>query len=692
MDCPGEGQRCRLDGALWVFGKDRSGGSGHATWRSVDGIQWEPVETGAGVFSQADAVVHQDSLFLYTQSGEQPRPMRRYGAARAGVDSLQGIRYVLDQSPGTMPDSAPLDPKTYVISEPLPPGDYWLHVGMVDSLGHLGAVAHRAIHVLPVAEPTVAIDGSTSFSQIPGNAMNISLVNQERLPEATDYFGLHSAPGGDADTAVSNSDFTLPCVAEGTYWLVAQSVDMYGIASERFEQEISVGPPATLSGPTMHFAGLDPETEDKVHVYAPEGRDIWMSPARLGGDIAYTVIDHRYGLPTDFSEATPVPATGFPLPLLEVGRHYFHAITLDNCNLPSEESVLSALVVQGPPPYVEVFRSDTTGSIILNLGWNELRTGVMDVRYVIDQEPDTDPAMDSTAFFGSEIEIPAPDEVSWQFYVHLAEVEGPQHLSRTSHFLMRNDESGLVIVQGPYYTEGVPYYYVDTPGAEHVSINPAFMRVLPLVDGAKRNVLVSATSLGRHKIQVASAPDGPVYLEFPLGSIGAASGWLPATGPTATAYIDHTPPALLVEGPSGESAVSDPLVFRLSAPDADDLFMPPRVFSLVQISFKDTFGQAYGANGIRCLDHHLHGCRAIRDGAPAGPHVRSQYTSHVVYRLRRIRLGWQLHARFQQRLAGLCVGGSRSDDCSAGRIEVQQGSCKLHPPAQQTHCEHAGCK
>lgn len=581
-----EAEVVAYDNALWIFGGEGPATTYHDAWRSTDGILWELVETGVGPFSRAEAVVHQDSLFLLTENGNQPRPVRRYGAARAGLDSLQGMRFVFDQSPDTLPDSAALDSNTYLISEPLPPGDYWLHVGMVDSLGQLGTVAHRAIRVQPVAEPTVAIDSSTDFSQIPGNALNISLDNHQRLPDATTYFGFHATPGGDADTALSSLDFTLPCVAEGTYWLVAQSVDMYGIASERFEQEITVGPPAALPGPTMHFEGLDPKTEDKVHVYAPEGREVKMYPHRLSTDTAYLIVDQRYGLATDFSEATPVPATGFPVPLLDVGRHYFHAITLDNCDLPSEESVLSALVLQGSPRYVGVERPDPDGPVILNLAWDDFDPRPLDIRYVIDNDPNTDPTMDSTAFFGKSFEIPVPDEASWEFYVHVAEVEGPNHLSETSHFLLRSDETGFVAVQGPYYDRADLKYYVFTPGAQHVGINPTFMRVLPLVDGVKRKVTIGHTYSNVTSIRVARTPDGPVYLEFPLGSIGTATGFLPATGPTATGYIDHTPPALIVEGPEEDTGASDPLVFRLSAPDADDLYLPERVFTLVQYPSK----------------------------------------------------------------------------------------------------------
>lgn len=563
------------DGALWVIGgTDAEGQPLGDAWRSSDGVNWVEVAEGVGPgpMIEGAAAAHQDSLFVASDEA----PIRRYGRAYTPKDSLLGLRYVIDESPDTVPDdSVPLTPEDYFEAPPLRGGSYWLHVVAVDSLGQQSTVARREVKIQTTEAPRIRFTTST-VNGLPGNQFQFSVDSRDTGQTTALYYGLHTAPGGGVQAPVTTSRITIPCLAAGTYWLVAQSEDVYGLRSERTEEKIVVTEPVPVPTPAIDLA--EPEHEEE-RAPRPPGTVV----ATLGSTLFAVppivhVVDQRYGIPTNFDEGIAGFSSTLTLPNMGIGRHYLHVRMEDNCGTPTPERTRSFFVRKRLAPAVDFGRSAPAGYV--EIDW-PAAPGSVAYRYVIDDQPDTVPTLASEVTLTPSLNLPVP-EGPWQTYVHVCIEDTTGDLSDAGHFHVAGDGAYMVGLFGPVATAASVDYLVSFPNGGTAFVDTSLVSILPHSEGA---TIETGQVRGRTRIRVHRETDGPVAISLPYGSVSRSGLVRPAVGPSATGLQDSVPPPLLITASTPPETSGDPLVFTINAPDAEDLYLPARVLTLV--SFPD---------------------------------------------------------------------------------------------------------
>jgi hypothetical protein len=564
------------DGALWVIGgTDAEGQPMDDAWRSSDGANWVEVDEGVGPgpMTEGAAATHQDSIFVAADRA----PVRRYGRAYAPKDSLLGLRYVIDASPDTVPDeTVPLTPKRYFEAPPLRGGAHWVHVVAVDSLGQHSAVARHAVNIQTSPAPTIHFQQSPS-NEVPGNRFRFSVESSETGQTTALYYGLNAAPGGGVQAPVATSQITIPCLAAGTYWLVAQSEDIYGLRSERTEQEIVVTEPVSVPTPAIDLP--EPEHEEERAPRTPGTVVATLGPTVFAFPPVVHVVDQRFGFPTNFDEGIVGFSSTLTLPNMGIGRHYLHLRMEDNCGTPTAERTRSFLIRKRLAPEIRFGATATAGTV--NVAWPAASGDDVAYRYVIDDQPDTMPTLASDVTLTPSLTLPVP-EGPWQTYVHVCIEDATGDLSDAGHFTVAGEGAVMTGVFGPAATAASVDFIVSFPNGGVPNVDISQVNILPTSEGA---TIETSQVSGRTRVRVHRETDGPVAIALPYGSVGRSGLLRPAVGPSATGFQDSVPPALLITASTPPETSEDSLVFTITAPDAEDLYLPSRVLSLV--SFPD---------------------------------------------------------------------------------------------------------
>lgn len=571
------------DGALWLYDQDD-----RTFWRSTDGVNWSQENSGVGIGMSGSAVAaHQDSLFAVSYSDGYI--VRRYGRAIAPLDSLEGIRYRIDQSPDTDPVAGePLTPRTFLESEPLTPGTYWLHLVAVDSLGQSGTVVHRPFNVEAPLPPVIYNDTPDAPIVLPSNQFRFTLFDQSLgLYGEQLFYGLNTEPGGTAETPIVQGNYTVPCVAAGTYWLLASSINMYGMES-RVEQMITVTDPVEMPGPELRFAGEAQYAEERLPHMPGDPVDIVVSPTGdTDGPIRYIVDQHRV-VDTDFSSGFDAPLPGFTVEP-GIGRHFVHAHVLDNCALPTAESVRSILVRKRFAPELHLGAGTTESSI--EIVWPAAESNEGGYHYVVDSQPDTVLTADDLYTTDTSLTLPMPSG-AWQQYVHVCTADTNGDLSYTGHLKLVGEAERFFALRGPRITqEGLnPYislgyytiaeFYVSAPLGNPIAVDANLISVLPNTDNALVVVNPATVDSNEVVVEVVLKREGPVALSLQGGCITDSTGAFPAAMTSLEGMVDKVaPPIQVVPTTPGDDSEA-PLMFTVTAPGAEDIFLTNSVLVL----------------------------------------------------------------------------------------------------------------
>jgi PKD repeat protein len=340
-------------------------------WVSSNGEDWELFEATApwaGRYGHAAASFDGKIWILGGKTAEGlSNEVWCLGRAELPSTCVAGYRYVIDQSPDTLPTSeAPLVPSSRIPVHLLRPGTNWLHMAAEDTLGNLSAPGHYALNVAYLAPVIASSTHPDPARGYPARDAAFSWTDPLEVSVAYRYvFDARSYTIPSADSpSTTFTEFALSNVAEGLHYLHVRGEDAGGNLSETAHRRVYVrrAQEPSVQSPTHPDSSIEYPSNEVTFT--------WTDPDGLAVGYRY-VLNRSYALPgaTDpYTTENSVTLSG-----VGEGTWYFRIMSVDmygNSSYSSGRAIIVATeAAVDYPPRADFEISPVSGNTPLKTTW-----------------------------------------------------------------------------------------------------------------------------------------------------------------------------------------------------------------------------------------------------------------------------------------------------------------------------------